>query len=76
MKCTFIVRAEIDDKSLDKYEKLIGVKHERTQSGVFPIEIDIADEIHDILAEHYEKNKDLVEITKLNVKANYESEMD
>jgi hypothetical protein len=68
MECTFIVRAEIDDKSLDKYEKLIGVKHERNQSGVFPIEIDIADEIHDILAEHYEKYKDLVEITKLNVK--------
>jgi len=76
MKCTFIVRAEIDDKSLDNYEKLIGIKHERNQSGVFPIEVDMADEIHDILAEYYEKYKDLVEITKLDVKINHESEMD
>ena len=76
MKCTFIVRTEIDDKSLDKVEKLRGVKHERNQSGVFPIEVDMADEIHDILAEYYEKYKDLVKITKLDVKINHESEMD
>ena len=76
MKCTFIVKAEIDDKSLDKFMKLRGIKHERNQSGIFPIEVDMADEIHDILAEHYEKYKDLVEITKLDVKINHESEMD